>query len=99
MVGGQGHEATGRAFALISRRILAMSPQTTRQSLIFAELLKSLDSISGFRAARLDSLSARLPRIYWVVILFTVATLLFVSSILAQTRFRTIGLACQMAVA
>lgn len=98
MLRDRGNEATGRAFTPISRRVLAMTPSTTRQSLIFAELLKSLDSIAGSRAARLNSLSVGLPGIYWIVILFTIAMLLFVSSTIEQTRFRTIALACQTAV-
>jgi hypothetical protein len=90
--------ATGRTFAPISRRVLAISPAGGRESLIFAEMLKSLDAIAESRAARLNALSIGLPAIYWDVVLFAVAMLLFVSCAVERTAFRAIVLAAQAAV-
>jgi hypothetical protein len=98
MLRDHGNAATGLAFAPISRRVLAISPAEGRQSLIFAEMLRSLDAVAESRAARLNTLAIGLPAIYWEVMLFAVAVLMFVSSTIEQTPFRTAVLAAQMAV-
>lgn len=98
MLRGGRNDATGDAFAPISRRILAISPSGSRQSLIFAGMLKSLDDVAESRAARLKTLTVGLPTIYWQVVLFGVAMLLFISSTIEQTPFRAAVLAAQMAV-
>ena len=89
---------TGPQFAPISRRILAISPAGGRQSLIFAEMLKSLDAIAELRAAQLGAVSLGLPAIYWDVVLFALALLIFVTCGIEQTPFRTVVLASQAAV-
>ena len=98
MLRGADNEATGRTFAPISRRVLAIGPTTTRESLIFAEMLKSLDAIAESRASRLNTLSIGLPAIYWQVVLFAIAMLLFVSCTVERTPFRTVVLSTQAAV-
>jgi hypothetical protein len=56
-----GHEETIRTFASISHRVLAVEPATPRQSLLFGEMLKSLDATTEARAARLNAVTFRLP--------------------------------------
>ena len=98
MLRGSESPVTGPQFAPISRRILAISPAGGRQSLIFAEMLKSLDAIAESRAARLGAVSLGLPAIYWDVVLFALALLIFVTCAIEQTPFRTVVLATQAAV-
>lgn len=93
-----GEEATRLAFMPISRHVLAMNPSGGRQSLIFAEMLKSLDAIAESRASRLNNVKLGLPAIYWEVMLFAVALLVLVSCTINQTPFRAVILAAQMAV-
>jgi hypothetical protein len=77
---------------------MALDPVPGRQSLIFGELLKSLDAAAESRDRRLANVRVRLPAIYWVVILFGALMLLFVSSTIGPTRLRTAVLGAQLAV-
>jgi hypothetical protein len=98
MLDGKPSRPTGLAYAQLSRAIMAMEPAPGRQSLIFAELLKSLDATAESRERRLANVRVRLPGIYWAVILFGTTMLLFVSSTITPTRLRTSVLAAQLAV-
>lgn len=97
MLRGQAGGATV-AYSQLSRGIMAMDPAPGRQSLIFAELLKSLDAAAESRDRRLANVRVRLPGIYWAVILFATLMLLFVSSTIGPTRLRTAVLGAQLAV-
>lgn len=97
MLKGRGSDATSRAFTPISRRILAMQPETTRQTLIMGEMLKSLDSVAEARAHRLNLIGLGLPALYWEVVLFALAMLVGVSCMVQQTVFRSVVLAAQAA--
>jgi hypothetical protein len=96
--GGRGNEATGTAYGAVSQAIFALEPKPGRQSLIYSEMLKSLDVVAESRSRRLDSVNVGLPAIYWQVILFAVLMVLFVGSTIQQTPYRASILAAQMAV-
>ncbi|MBV8193202.1 MAG: DUF4239 domain-containing protein [Alphaproteobacteria bacterium] len=98
MLKGRASAATHHAWDTLSRGLLALEPQTGRQSAIFAELLKSLNSMVESRDERLAAVADGLPRAYWMVVGFTVAMLLFVSSTIERTAFSATVLAAQMAV-
>ena len=98
MLRGEASRPTSTAYAQLSRGITAMDPVPGRQSLIFAELLKSLDGAAESRERRLANVRVRLPGIYWAVILFGTLMVLFVSSTIGPTRLRTTVLAAQLAV-
>jgi hypothetical protein len=98
MLRGKPSRPTSLAYAQLSRAVMAMDPVPGRQSLIFAELLKSLDAAAESREKRLANVRVGLPTIYWAVILFATLTLLFVSSTIGPTRLRTTVLAAQLAV-
>ena len=98
MLHSKGHEATARAFAEISQRILAIEPVTPRQTLILGEMLKTLDSMSDARATRLNMVTLALIKTYWIVVAFSLAMLVFVTCTMERTRFRTVILAAQASV-
>jgi hypothetical protein len=98
MLRDQAGKATAAAYSQLSRGIMAMDPEPGRQSLMFAELLKSLDAAAESRERRLANVRVRLPAIYWAVILFATLMLLFVSSTIGPTRLRTAVLGAQLAV-
>lgn len=97
MLQGGGSDATSAAFTPISRRILAMQPETPRQTLIMGEMLKSLDALAEARAQRLNLIGLGLPEVYWEVVLFALAMLVGVSCMIQQTVFRSAVLAAQAA--
>jgi hypothetical protein len=98
MLAGKPSQPTNLAYSQLSRAIMALDPVPGRQSLIFGELLKSLDAAAESRDRRLANVRVRLPAIYWVVILFGALMLLFVSSTIGPTRLRTAVLGAQLAV-
>jgi hypothetical protein len=91
-------DSVARAFAALSRYILAINPVTERQNLVLAEMFKTLDTISDVRAQRLNIVATKLPSLYWWVVLLAVMMLLFVSSSIQQTPFRRTILMAQAAV-
>jgi prepilin signal peptidase PulO-like enzyme (type II secretory pathway) len=93
---GDGDEDTTKLFAAISHRVLAIEPSTPRQSLIVAEMLKSLDSTTEARAARLNAVTLGLPLLYWKVVAFALLMLVGVASFAATNGFRTMVLAGQL---
>jgi len=95
---GPGGDPAGEAFGAMSRAIMAIEPGSSRQAVIYAEMLKSLDVIADSRDHRLDSLKMTLPGSYWVVVVFCVLMLALVSSSIPRTPFRTAVLAAQLAV-
>jgi hypothetical protein len=95
---GSGSDKTQRAFMLFSRSILAIEPSLGRQTNIHAEILRSFDAIAEARDARLNAVTVSLSATFWQAILFAVLILLFVSSTVERTRFRSIIMGCQMAV-
>jgi hypothetical protein len=95
---GSGSDKTQQTFALFSRGILAIEPAGGRQNNIHAEILRSLDAVAEARDARLNAVTVSLSATFWQAILFAVLILLFVSSAVERTRFRSIIMGCQMAV-
>jgi hypothetical protein len=89
---------TQDAFAGVSRGVLALEPSQGRQVTIYAEILRSFDSVAEARDSRLNAVTVSLSAVFWEAIGFAVLMLLFVSSNIEQTRFRSVILACQMAV-
>jgi len=98
MLDGGGSDKTRLAFLPVSRAVLAIDPKPGRQALIYSEMLKSLDVIAESRDRRLDNMRVGLPGTYWVVILFSVLTVLLVSCTIPRTPFRSTVLAAQLAV-
>jgi hypothetical protein len=98
LASGRGSDKTQQAFVGFSRRILAIEPSLGRQTNIHAEILRSFDAIAEARDARLNAVTVSLSATFWQAILFAVMILLFVSSTIERTRFRSIIMGCQMAV-
>jgi len=60
MMKDQRRENTARAFATLSRRILAINPSNERQNLVLAEMFKTLDTMADVWAQRLNMVTIRL---------------------------------------
>lgn len=93
---GKGNDDTTKVFATISHRILAVEPSTPRQSLIVAEMLKSIDATTEARAARINAVTLGLPLLYWEVVVFALLMLIGVASFAATNVFRTLVLTGQL---
>ena len=82
----------------LSRGIFAIEPRPGREATIYAEILRSFDSIVESRDARLNAVTLALPKPYWQVVLFAVLMLLFITSTMQRSTFRAYVLSAQMAV-
>lgn len=98
MLHGGGSERTQRAFGAVTRGVLALDPQSSRQTMLYGEILRAFDAIAESRDSRLNAVTVSLSASFWEVVAFAVVILLFVSSAIERTRFRAVVLACQMAV-
>jgi hypothetical protein len=95
---GDGSKKTQEVFTLVSRGVLALEPSQGRQVTIYAEILRSFDSVAEARDSRLNAVTVSLSATFWEAIGFAVLMLLFVSSNIERTSFRAIILGCQMSV-
>ena len=95
---GDRSDKTQQAFRSFSRSILVIEPALGRQTNIHAEILRSFDAIAEARDARLNAVTVSLSATFWQAILFAVVILLFVSSAVERSPFRSIIMGCQMAV-
>ncbi len=98
MLKGGASEKTRQAFIPVSRGILALDPEPGRQARMYAEILRSFDTIAESRDTRLNTVGLSLSPIYWQVVLFGVMMLLFVTSTMQRATFRAYVLAAQMSV-
>ncbi len=98
MAKGLTSDKTREAFGPVSRGVFVIDPLSNRQSLIYAEMLKSVDAVAQSRDARINSLYLYLPSAYWQVVLFALTIVVFVSSAVEQTTFRRVVLAAQTSV-
>lgn len=92
-----GDDRTREAFAAVSRSALALTPRELL-TVLQPEILRAVDGVGEARESRLKAATARLSATFWQTVLFAVVLLIFVSSIIERTPYRTVVLSCQMAV-
>lgn len=98
MLRGERSDKVRLAFTPLSRGLFEIEPRPGRETTIYAELLRSFDTIAESRDARLNAVTLALPERYWQVILFAVLMLLFITSTMGRSAFRAYVLSAQMAV-
>jgi hypothetical protein len=98
MLQGRDSDATRLAFRQVSQGVLALTPQPGRQTVLYAEAVKSLDGIADMREARLGSVSVKLPALYWFAVAFAIGVLILINCTLDSKGFRTVVLVAQAAV-
>ena len=98
MLRGERSDKVRLAFTPLSRGIFEIEPRPGRETTIYAEILRSFDTIAESRDARLNAVTLALPERYWQVILFAVLMLLFITSTMGRSAFRAYVLSAQMAV-
>jgi hypothetical protein len=98
MLKGAASPRTGTLHTPVSIAILALKPESGRETVIYTEMLKLLEAIAVSRDTRLDNVQIGLPAIYWEVITFAVLVLLIVSATIEPTAYRRAVVGAQMAV-
>lgn len=98
MLRGQDSEKTRNALAPLSEGVFSLEPSPGRQSTIYAEILRTFDSVAESRDSRLNTVSLSLPSTYWYVVLFAALMLILVTSTIERTPFRIAIVTAQMAV-
>jgi hypothetical protein len=93
-----GHEDLGTRADLVpvSRGVIALDPKTLRETQQYNQMLKLVEDFAQSREERIEYAGAKLPIIYWYVIILAFMTKLFVSSLLERSRLSSWVLAAQM---
>lgn len=89
---GQGSERTHMLWRGLSRKLLSLEPQTIRQTAIYSDILKKAEEVSESREARIERSSARLPNLFWVVIIICMLALLGTNTLFTPSASFFIGL-------
>ncbi len=76
----------------LSKAARSIDPATSRQQVIFTELIRGLDEMSDLRNARLASVKMALPALSWNVVTALVVLLILLSSLIAPTLDRALTL-------
>ena len=94
----EGHEDldTRKSIIPVSRGIIQLEPRTPRETQLYSQMLNLLGDIAQSREERIEYAGAKLPIIYWYVIVLAFLTKLFVSSLLERSRLSSWVLAAQM---
>jgi hypothetical protein len=98
MLRGEDSEKTRHALAPLSEGVFSLEPSPGRQATIYAEILRTFDSVAESRDTRLNTVSLSLPSTYWYVVLFAAFMLVLVTSTIERTPFRIAIVTAQMAV-
>jgi len=83
---------TADLFSALSQRILAIQPTPGRESVIYADLVKTVDQLAESREDRLGETDLGLPVIFWEVIAFQMAMLVGFAAFVEPHRGRAVSL-------
>jgi len=85
-------QRTANLFRTLSSLILAIQPRPGRESVIYADLVKTTDQLAESREDRLGETDLGLPPIYWEVIGFLLALLVGFAAFVEPRRGRVLSL-------
>jgi hypothetical protein len=84
-------EPTAELFHAVSRQIMMIRPMSARETVIYGDLVKSLDQLTESRLERLTATDLGLPPIYWEVIVSLMALLVAFSAFAEPQRALALG--------
>lgn len=87
-----GHsERTDGLFRELTRRVLAIQPTSSHGSVIYGDLVRTVDQLTASREDRLDATDLGLPPIFWEVISFLMALLVMFAAFVEPHRALSLG--------
>ena len=87
-----GHsERTDGLFRELTRRVLAIQPASSHGSVIYGDLVRTVDQLTASREDRLDATDLGLPPIFWEVISFLMALLVIFAAFIEPRRAPSLG--------
>lgn len=89
---GQGSPKTHMLWRGISRKLLSLEPQTNRQTAMYTDILKKAEEVAESRESRIERSSARLPNLFWVVIIICMVALLGIDTLFLPSDSFFMGL-------
>ena len=70
LVSGQGRSvATDIAFSRLSKAVRSYEPESKRQEVMYAEIIKAMDDIADARETLIQDANAQLPPFFWIMAL------------------------------
>ncbi|MDO8712996.1 MAG: DUF4239 domain-containing protein [Polynucleobacter sp.] len=89
---GQGSTQTHMLWRGLSRKVLSLEPQTNRQMAMYTDILKKTEEVAESRESRIERSSARLPNLFWVVIIICMVALLGINTLFLPSNSFFVGL-------
>lgn len=89
---GRGSERTHMLWRGLSRKLLSLEPLTNRQTAIYTDILKKAEEVAESREARIERSSARLPNLFWIVIIICMMALLGTNTLFTPSESFFMGL-------
>lgn len=89
---GEGSTKTHMLWRGVSRKLLALEPQTNRQTAMYTDIIKKAEEVAESRESRIERASVRLPNLFWVVILICMAALLGINTLFLPSDSFFVGL-------
>ncbi len=95
---GHGSEKTASLFVPVSRSVIAIHPDSGRQSVIYTELVKKSDDLAEAREARLESTSTGLAPVFWLMMSIIFVAQMLLTVFVDLNVIRIFGYTVQLAV-
>ena len=89
---GRGSTQTHMLWRGLSRKVLSLEPQTNRQIAMYTDILKKTEEVAESRESRIERSSARLPNLFWVVIIICMVALLGINTLFLPSNSFFVGL-------
>jgi hypothetical protein len=89
---GQGSTKTHMLWRSISRSLMAIEPQTNRQTAMYTDIIKKSEEVAESREARIERANIRLPGLFWVVILICMFALMGINTLFLPSDSFFLGL-------
>jgi uncharacterized protein DUF4239 len=88
----RGHsQRTGDLFRALTQQVLAIQPTTGRGTVIYGDLVKTVDQMAQSREDRLGATDVGLPPIFWEAISFLMALLVAFAAFIEPRRALSLG--------
>jgi len=89
---GEGSTKTHMLWRSISRKLMAIEPETNRQLAMYTDIIKKSEEVAESREARIERSAIRLPGLFWVVILICMLALMGTNTLFLPSDSFFIGL-------
>jgi hypothetical protein len=92
---GQSSAATSAKLRPLSRAVFQLDPQSSRQTTLYREIIKSLDAMADEREQRISAATLQLHWQFWMITLLLGLILVALSAAIEADRYNSASIAAQ----